>query len=300
VRKAILRLVHKHVAGPEERTVTLHTLDGGESYVIDEYVVEPDSLIIQYPDSPDAYRLEALRLELAPPPWTPYCRWHSGSLWERDEPWKRIYCTAPAEGYCRQHRRSERAVYEACVSLPGERGLAACRALDALGRTTYAVYVTDGGGAGKAKVGMTRMFRLLDRLAEQPHRAAAVVYEADSAYEARRAELAISRAGLASERRARSPRRGHQLPEAAALVASVAEKAARLVGGEWDGRLLRVTSSAERLVSTLRESRPERLVGARWSVSGYWGGYLALYSPGRGRAVVNEKRLLHLEALLVD
>jgi len=186
------------------------------------------------------------------------------------------------------------------VSLPGERGLAACRALDSLGRTTYVVYVTDGGGAGRAKVGMTRKFRLLDRLAEQPHRAAAVVYESDSAYEARRVELMVSRAGLASERRARSPRRGHSLPEAAALVASVAEKAARLAGGEWDGRLLRVTSPAERLVSSLKESRPERLVGPRWSLAGYWGGYLALYSPERGRAVVNEKRLLHREALLVE
>ncbi len=292
----ILRLVHKRIAEAGETVARLAMIEGASEWRIKVYEAQYDSLIVQRPDSPDAVRLEARSIALADPPWREYCRWHSGPLDARDEPWTRIYCTVRAEGYCKQHRRSPRAVYEACMSLNGERALAACRLLDSLVRTEYVVYVTDGGSL-KPKVGVTRRFRLLDRLAEQPHTVAAVVAVTDSAYAARRIEMSVSSRGIASERRPRRPSRSVRLAEAASLVARASEEAARLAGYDWDGRLVRVTSSVERIVRSTPEARPEKLYGVRASIAGYWGGYLVLHSHGRA-LVVSDRRLAHRDSLV--
>ena len=295
-RRAILRLVWKSVEPSGVRRLEYTGLTGREEWAIEEYSIVYRGLIIQYPEMPDAFLYEDRTLEFAPGPWEQYCRWHSGPLWEKDDPTRRLYCTARAEGYCRQHKRSERALYEYCMSLNGERALSACRALDNIARVEYALYLTDGG-AGRLKVGVTRLFRLRERIAEQPHGVATLVAVFDSAYQARRAEMTISRRGLASERRARKPRHGLGLAEAARIVASGAERIASLLGVEWDGTLFRVASPAERLVRAGREARPENLEGRRLRISGYWGGYLVL-EPGP--LVVSDRKLAHRDSLVVD
>ncbi len=296
MQRVILRLVHKRIEGPDESVLKVTTIAGSMEYRLDVYTVGYDSLIVQNPESPDAIIARVDRIGFADKPWTQYCRWHSGPLWERDDPSKRIYCTAAADGYCRQHRRSERALYEACVSLPGDRGLSACRILDSIGRTEYAVYITDGA-AGGAKVGMTRLFRVVDRVAEQPHNVATIVYVVDSAYLARKAEISISKSGVASERRARSRRRLRGAAEAAAIVSGAAEKASRLLGTSWDGRLFRVTSPVERIVRGAREAG-DSLRPGEYRILGYWGGYLALHGP-MGPVVVGDRRIAHRDSIIL-
>ena len=145
-------------------------------------------------------------------------------------------------------------------------------------------------------MGVTRLFRLHDRIAEQPHGVATLLAVYDSAYQARRAEMMVSRRGLASERRTRRPRHA-SLVESARLVAGGAERIAGFLGVDWDGRLFRVTSPAEPVVRSTRESRPEALEGRRLRLAGYWGGYL-VFEPGP--LVVVDRRLAHRDALILD
>lgn len=295
-RRAILRLVWKEVKPSGVKRLTYTGLMGREEWEIEEYSVVYRGLIIQYPEMPDVFPYTRRILEFAPGPWEQYCRWHSGPLWEKDDPTRRLYCTVRSESFCRQHKRSERALYEYCMSLSGERALSACKALDNIVRVEYALYLTDGG-AGRLKVGVTRLFRLRERIAEQPHGVATLIAVFDGAYPARKAEMTVSRKGLASERRARRPNRAVSLGEATRVVASGAQRIASFLGVEWDGRLFRVTDPVERLVRASRETRPEALEGRRMRVTGYWGGYLVL-EPGP--VIVSDRRLAHRDVLVVD
>ena len=298
--RGILRLSYKVVEGIGARSYPVSPLAAGEEFEIEEYMVRLDSLILQPPGYPDVGRYRG-PLRLAPRPWAPYCKWHNGPLNGRDEPWRRIYCTARVEegrDYCRQHRRSERFLYDLCMSLKGERALEACRRLDQAVRAEYAVYMLVQQG-GHLKVGSTRAWRVLERVAEQPHAAATVLGVFDSAYRARRAEMAVSSSGIASEHRPRSRRlRLPQPGPAAAALSRAAEEASRLLVLSWDGRILRVKPPEGAYPSAIP---PERLVERPLEARGYWGGLLYLEEPGSGRGYwVDERRILHRESVLYD
>ncbi|KSW12204.1 hypothetical protein CF15_05435 [Pyrodictium occultum] len=122
------------------------------------------------------------------------CRFHEGP---RGEPAKHRYCVNPAEtrdGYCRLHRGSWKALYERCAQ-----GIdSACIEAQRLNPgEKYSVYVLDYGGA-RAKVGLTQSWRLLWRIAEQPHVAAAMVYTG-GLLDARETEKKLGRSRLGTE-----------------------------------------------------------------------------------------------------
>ena len=234
-------------------------------------------------------------VSIAGGPWRSYCRWHDGPLDRRDNPLERAYCPMEADGFCGRHKRSERALYDACMSGSGWRSLEACRKLDKTIRTEYAVYMLDYGGQ-KPKVGVTRLFRFRDRIAEQPHTVATLLAVTDSALQARRIEVALRESRIAVEK---PRRRAHAVtgnPAAAASrLSSAAEKAARVIGVDWQGTLFRVEPP-----DTIEDARtvdPRILAGVILRLSGYWGGLLLLESP-QGRVAVSEKELLHRDSLL--
>lgn len=293
--RAILRLVYKRVEGPEVERVApplSRALGSGEEYTVEVYNVRLDSLIIQDPEGPDATRYSGA-ITLAGRPWRSYCRWHDGPLDRRDEPWKRLYCTVEARDYCRYHRRSLRALYDICLTMRGPQGLEACRRLDEEVSGEYTLYLTHTGKG--VKVGVTRSFRILDRMAEQPHSLATVLAVYDSLYRARRAEMAVSRSGLAREASVRRPRRPDPAAAAPAL-SQAAREAARLLGVDWSGSLLRVRPPRGLLEAPLVD--PSRAAGGLLEPASYWGGLLLLHSTA-GDIVLRVRDLLHRDSVVM-
>ncbi len=300
----ILRLVYRRIseAGLVDVRLPSTLLGREETRRITLYRVYLEGLIVQDPSMLDV-ELYKGPVRVAPGPWREYCRWHSGPLDERDRPWERIYCNVEVRGgpgFCRQHRRSERALYDACASLRGGEGLEACRLLDRAVKAEHVVYLLDYGGV-KPKAGMTRAWRVVDRVAEQPHVAATVLAVYDSAYEARRAEVTLSKLGLASEHGPRGRKRWEPPkalgPEVQRLERA-AEEAAKALGVEWDGRVFRVEPPWQP-GSWPAYTEPERLAGVELELAGFWGGLLALRS-GNGRLLgLDERKLAHKLSLLV-
>lgn len=297
--RAILRLVQKKITKYRDLDLEYSGLLGKETWTIKEYIVEPDYLVLQRLDQPDAFKGVDKRIRLAPLPWRPYCRWHDGPLWQKDEPWKRLYCVVQTDSYCRQHKRSIRALYELCISTHSHNSLEICKKIDSMGRTNYVVYLTDAG-AGRVKVGVTREFRFYERLAEQAHNIATVLHVVDSLYEARKLELQISKKNLASQVKSRRPKKVY-LPKVVALISNAAERISKTVGIEWSGELVRVVSSKQRVVLEMPEAKPENIAGKTFTITGYWGGHLILEDEGAGRLLhISDRRLLHTDPLLLD
>ncbi len=292
--RAILRLIHKIVdkAGVEKVEPGLASLLGSTVYEVEAYSIRLDSLILQSPHTTDVYRYRG-PIKVAPAPWRSYCKWHDGPLDSRDKPWERIYCNMEAEGYCRYHRKSLRSLYDICLSTRGPHALEACRRVDEEVKTEYSLYLTSPEGRS-VKVGVTRSFRILDRIAEQPHSLATVLATYPSLYEARRAELSLSRAGIASES---SPRRLRRIdPRAAApLLSSIAEKASRLLGVGWDGRLFRVKPPSG--LNNAPITSAERLLGVVLEPRGYWGGLLLLEGNG-SLYLVKSRSMMHMDSVI--
>lgn len=129
-------------------------------------------------------------------PRSEFCRWHSGPLNVEEDPLKREYCVEKshtAQGYCRYHRDDAKALYSCCFESRGLDGLVCCEQLDKLFRDSivYLIYMLAFSSNG-FKVGSTRKWRMLQRLAEQPHVIASTLYVSNSACDARMVE---SRAG---------------------------------------------------------------------------------------------------------
>ncbi len=289
--RAVFRLIHKRVSedGVEKVSSLLH----GETYRITVYRVEGLDLIVQRVGYADAERTSG-PLEIAPAPWRTYCRWHDGPLDKRDNPWERIYCTEEAEGYCRVHKRSLRSLYEICMSLRSPKSLEACRALDREVKAEYTLYMIHTGGKG-LKVGVTRSFRLLERIAEQQHSVATVLGVYDSAYRARMAETHVSKSGMAVERgvkRLRRPDPGQGVH----LLSWIAEKVSGVLGTSWSGRLFRVKPDQE--VFHAVQASPYKIPGSRFEPRTYWGGILVAHSGGRLIAL-KEREMLHKDSLVI-
>jgi len=126
-----------------------------------------------------------------------YCRHHNTPLNQKDDPLKRNYCVKPADtklGFCNQHRESMRAYYSLCFESFSIDNINYCQMLDELSHYSieYSIYLLSYGVDG-FKVGSTRSFRLLERIAEQPHVLATWIYSFNSAVKAREIESKIGR-----------------------------------------------------------------------------------------------------------
>lgn len=293
-RSGVLRLVRKRVEESGVVKVSYTGVLGKGEYHVYEYTVSLTGLLLQDPPSADVYLYTgAFTVSTGG---MEYCRWHDGPLHERDRPEERLYCPEQARlgGYCPRHRRSLRALYDECMSRAGQRSLEACRALDEkAGRIEYTVYLAVVGGA--IKVGVTRSWRLIDRLAEQEHDAFTTVAVIDGAYHARRLEQAIAKAGIASERPSKR-QRSKRIPlgQAVASLTAAAEKAARIAGFEWSGRIMRIRPPG----SLPPETPPQRASGVRLRATGYWGGMLLAEDPGGNTFALDTRRLLHRDSII--
>lgn len=128
---------------------------------------------------------------------TAYCKWNTAPLEKSLPPTERTYCCNRASsphGFCALHKNSERRVYEACFSLNSIQALGYCKELDRLygDALEYSLYLQVTHDF-KVKVGVTRAFRLYERIAEQPHIIAIEVGRFTSAVSVRRAELIASK-----------------------------------------------------------------------------------------------------------
>lgn len=294
-RTQILRLVYKRVEYNGDKTLSAGLL--GEDVRVAFYTVTPDSLILQDPEYAEAYRLKDMRdLRIAGAPYTSYCRWHNGPLSMPDKPWERIYCNVPSDSYCKQHKRSLRHLYELCSTLHGPKGLEACKAVDRIERAEYAVYLTDWGG-GKPKVGMTRLFRLYERIAEQAHITATLLAITDSAYKARSLEMLISKSGLAQEQKRQSLRLRRSLGESALILKRWAEKIASTAGVEWDGTLFTVRPASIDPKSFRPVRDPSGLEIA--DINGYWAGYVFATTPEEAKIAFQVKPLQHKASIII-
>jgi hypothetical protein len=299
--EAILRLVRKRLEEYKTSIVRTDFLGpgGGGSVAVKRYRVTGTSVLLQRVDMVEVVERSVfvVRTRAAE---NAFCRWHDGPLDRRDDPGRRIYCNTPVGrglGYCREHRRSDRALYEYCMSLSGYKALEACRELDSRLKLEYGLYLLDSGHE-RPKVGVTRLFRLTERVAEQPHSVATLLGVFDSAYQARKAEITVSRElGLASERGAGRLRFGRDVAASIARVRSVALKAAKRLGLYWDESFLRV--EPPEALGQARMSMPKDAEHLEVRVEGYWGGLLLLRDRRGVMLGVRDRALLHRSSALL-
>ncbi|MGC9209787.1 MAG: hypothetical protein ACP5FT_00725 [Acidilobus sp.] len=296
--RAVLRLVKISVQEDGRRALeppkSLLLVPKVGNFEVKVYSSRLEYLLVQPEGYSDVFAYRG-PLRLAPEPWTSYCQWHDGPLDEADDPTKRLYCVVQAEGFCSKHRRSERAVYTICLDSRSQEALEACKKIDQSVKSEYVVYMLDFGG-DKPKVGTTRKFRLLERIAEQPHLLATVLLETDSLYQARRAEISLSRQGLAVESWRHRWVLGLDLYFSALRLSEHAEKAAKALGVSWSGEMFTVGSDVPQKPVIVE---PGLLEGKEINVLGAWGGFLLLEGP-RGPMALKYSSLLHKDSLLVD
>jgi hypothetical protein len=264
------------------------------SFKVSVYEAHLDYLLVQPESYSDVFPFRG-PLRISQKPWTSYCQWHNGPLEEADDPTKRLYCPVPAEGFCSKHRRSDRAIYTLCLDSRSPEALEACKAVDKKVQGEYVVYMVDFGG-DRPKVGTTRRFRLLERIAEQPHVTAAVLMVTDSLYKARRAEMTLSKEGVGVESWRHKWVLGLDLYFSATRLAEFAERASKVLGEQWSGEILTVTADVPHK-PMLAEA--ELLVGKSFRVIGAWGGYLVLEGD-RGPLALKYSQLMHRDSLLVE
>ena len=253
--------------------------------------------LVQYPPSPEPVAVWEPVLALRRVHAVRLCRYHEGP---RGEPMRHRYCTRLAvtrDGYCRPHSRSWKALYEKCAQ-----GVdAACREAERLlpGGEEYTIYALDYGGT-RLKIGLTQSWRLLWRLAEQPHVSAAAVETHGSLVEAREREKQLGRSRAATEgagarlrdrlRQAARMLTGYA-PEAAA--ARLAEMLHRLgMRGSYQAYTILPRRGAAWLSTATPSDEPPG--PGRYRVLDYWGGLLLLEETTTRRSIVVAKHsLLH-------
>ncbi len=293
-RKPLVRL---ELSGA--RRAEAYTIGGPRSYTVEEYNIDLEGILYQEPPSAEVTLApKGLLLNFSLLPWEPVCRWHNGPLEGGDDPRRRLYCPAPASGgYCRQHKRSLRALYEACMG-GGFSSLEYCKAVDREVRNEYIIYLAwwPSKASINVKVGVTRKHRLLERLAEQPHLAATELTVFDRLYEARKAEMIIAREGIARQHTRKTGLGTWGLSKALVELEAAAERASRLLGVEWHGRLVRIKPPEAPLGISPVES--SRLAGSKMVLAGYWGGMLILRTlQGSSLALARSSDILHRKSL---
>lgn len=225
------------------------------------------------------------------------CRYHEGP---RGEPWRHRYCTRTAttrDGYCIVHRRSAKALYERCAQGVDE----ACAAADRLMRgEEFTVYALDYGGP-RVKIGLTQGWRLIWRIAEQPHVTAAAVATFDSLIKARGLEKRLGRAATATEGAA--ARLEQRLRAAARMLEQFSPQRAayRLaallasLGLQGEYRAYTVLPASGAPSWAYRLPRATEPPTGEWRLLDYWGGLLLLEAGDGRRLVLPKRSLVHLE-----
>ncbi len=235
-----------------------------------------------------------------------YCRWHNGPLESRDNPFEREYCIREASGelgYCNVHRNSLRAIYTRCFSSSGIESLKYCRILDEKirGRIEYVVYML-AYTMNKFKVGSTRMWRLYDRIGEQPHVIATILNRSNSAFETRELEIKAGRLeGLTEHpRRKLSESITAPIPPTLLRLRRVLEKTSRRLGVKLgDIRFFRVEPArGVEYFYRAREARIDDILGRPLHLIDYYAGYMLIEEPNTNtRYVVRGNAILHTNSL---
>ncbi|MEB3825637.1 MAG: hypothetical protein LRS47_03100 [Desulfurococcales archaeon] len=153
-----------------------------------------EGLIVQDTGEENVYLIPAGSKIRISPDERLYCRWHNGPLDRRDNVLERRYCSVTADtkqGYCIKHARTYRALYERCVSTSGDYSLEACRRVEEKMSIPMGVYIVDRG-LEKFKTGVSRSWRLEDRVSEQPHIVAAIIVRGIGLLEARETEIKLA------------------------------------------------------------------------------------------------------------
>ncbi len=226
------------------------------------------------------------------------CRFHEGP-WGRPE--EHRYCTRRAitrEGYCELHKRSWRALYEKCAQ-----GIdSACLSVAPLLRGyEFIVYVLDYGGS-VAKAGLTQSWRLLWRISEQPHVAAAAVFRGEL-LEARELEKKLGRSPAATEgaaarlnKRLESAiatlRRGLRSPEKiAARLASMLQRLG--FSGEFEAYTVLPRSGIPQWILENRHISLGDIIGKKIRIRDYWAGFLLVETEDT-RLAIHKSDIQHL------
>ena len=250
--------------------------------------------LVQRPPEPLAAVVWEPRLRVLRASGQRYCRYHEG-FGERVE-----YCVEPATArgsYCREHARSWKALYELC-----SQGVdAACEeAARAAPPEEFAVYALDFGVG--LKVGLTQLWRLPHRVAEQPHVSAALVAKGPLA-EMRSLERALGK------RRAATEGMGVRVSERVRLSANFLERAgareaaARLASllaelgleGEYEAITLLPRRLEPRRFASAEPAPLRSLEGRELELLDYWAGVLAFEDARSGEPLFARKQdLLHV------
>ncbi len=225
------------------------------------------------------------------------CRYHEGPDGRIEE---HVYCLKPAvtqQGYCRDHAKSVQALFEKCAASDIE----ACSIVDTAWRgESYTVYALDYGG-DRLKIGLTRSWRLLWRIAEQPHVSAAVIKTTGSLVEARGYEREMGSRRTAGE--GGGVRILDRLLSSTALLRSLdqrglAERLASMlhalgVKGRVEAYTVLPRGDPAAYVKAKTVRGIDELVGQEMLIEDYWAGLLYARTEG-GPVVVPKKTLQHI------
>ncbi|RLG81113.1 MAG: DUF2797 domain-containing protein [Thermoprotei archaeon] len=236
-----------------------------------------------------------------------YCRWHSGDLENGVDPVRRAYCLGKATsklGYCAKHRQSLKAIYSKCFELAGIESIRNCQILDekAGDKIEYAVYILAYSSSG-LKVGATRYWRLIYRIAEQPHVLATMVYKSKSAIKTRELEVRIGKLSGLTEKPKRSLNEALSTPLVTVVyrIEKIRDKIAKAfaIRNIGENPIFRVEPGIE-VVPYIRakEKGVRELEGLRLEVIDYYSGYLLLSYPNNNNYyIVRGNELLHRNVL---
>ncbi|AFZ70556.1 hypothetical protein Calag_0815 [Caldisphaera lagunensis DSM 15908] len=291
--RVILRLVKKKIYNEvyEEVYPGKNVLFGNEIFTIKTYDSDLEYLLIQKIGYPEVYKYNGT-IKLITENINSFCEWHNGPLDEVDDPTKRFYCPISSEGFCSKHKRSDRAIYSLCLSYRGEKALEACKTIDKkITKGEYIVYLIDYGGQ-LPKVGTTRKFRLLERIAEQPHIIATQLYLTDSLYKARLMEMNISKSGLANELWRHRWISTENLYNSIIKIKDMADKILKKFDIKEEIKLFRIRQPKINFIQGDLSNKELKLNGA-------WGGYLIL-SDMKYNYIYSESQLLHKDSILIN
>lgn len=228
-----------------------------------------------------------------------FCRHHEGVP---GKPWEHEYCTRLAStrsGYCRLHSSSVKALYELCAQGYDR----ACSAI-ASSPEKFAVYALDYGGS-RLKIGLTQSWRLMWRIAEQPHVSAAGIYE-EGILGARNLEKKLGRQRVATEgsavrlveRLRLSAQLASRLPAEAGRAAS--RLAAMLSGlglnGSYSALSVMPLRYSPRDFTSIRQVGLEALEGRKVRIVDYWAGIVVIEDAEGSPYAIHKSELLHRAA----
>ncbi len=302
----IARLVFKDIIGQGVKSLRgrdlLSFMGSHRSYNVREYVIAFKGLIVQEPSGNITLIKPGAIIRLSEG--QEYCKWHNGPIDKKDNPLERRYCTNISRsslGYCLKHLRSDRALYDRCVSGMGNEALDSCRIIDTRYRgLEHVVYLTVLP-TGKIKVGITRGFRIYERIAEQQHLLAARLIYTRSVLEARKLELKISNMAKISDKGLRDLIRRTNITIEQAY--NLLENAVKTIKKELNLNVESENPDAEffRIVPSKYLIQAEELKipneTKEFKLRDYWGGYIFVEGDEGKIYAVKTTRFLHKKSI---